>query len=160
MQYDLNNLGETALVKIKWHGTPTRVLVRGEGEKRDVATGEVIEVTLQQAKELLNINRLFTLDGDVPMKQAEASVPVETVDEEGNKVVVMTSDEAEKLDKKKDVVEALKNLGVSFNDALSKNDLKVLLVETIKENEAAAKVASEDNKEMSIGVGSEGQNAQ
>lgn len=158
MQYDLNNLGETALVKIKWHGMPTRVLVRGEAQKRDVATGEVIEVTLEQAKELLNINRLFTLDGDVPMKQSEPMPPAsENKDEEGN--VVLTSDAAEKLDKKKDVVDALKNLGVSFNDALSKNDLKVLLVETLKEKEAA-KLAPEDNKEMNIGVGSEGQNAQ
>lgn len=160
MQYDLKNIGQSALVKIKWHGAPTRVLVRGEGEKRDVATGDVIEVTAQQAKELLNISRLFTLDGDVPMKQAEAVVPVETVDEEGNKVVVMTSEKAEKLSNKKEVMEALKNLNVTFNDALSKNDLKALLVETLKESEAAAKLASEENKETNIGVGSEGQNAQ
>lgn len=137
MQYDLKTIGNQSLVKLMWHGAPTRVLVHGEGEKRDLNTGEVIEVSLKQARELLSMNRLFTLDGDKPVKQASPLVIPETKDEEGNKVVVMTSEVAEGLNTKKEVVEALKNLGVSFNDALSKNDLKVLLIETLKEQEAA-----------------------
>lgn len=150
MQYDLKTIGESALVKIMWHGAPTRVLVRGEGVKRDVSTGDVLEVTAQQAKELLTMSRLFTLDGDKPMKQAEPVMVVETVDGEGNKVVVMTSEKAEKLSNKKGVVEALKNLDMKFNDALSKNDLKALLVETLKEREnaeAEAKAAAEAEAE-------------
>lgn len=144
MQYDLNKIGGSALVKVTWHGAPTRVLVHGEGEKRDVGTGESIEVTVQQAKELLNISRDFTLEGDVPMKQARPKVEKEVTDEEGNKVVVMTVELAEKLDKKKDVMEALKELNVAFNDALSKNDLKMLLVEALKEKEANDAKGSDD----------------
>ncbi len=87
MQYDLKDIGQAALVKLMWHGAPTRVLVHGEGVKRDVGTGEVLEVTAKQARELLSMNRLFTLDGDKPVKQASPLVIPEKTDEEGNKVV-------------------------------------------------------------------------
>lgn len=143
MQYDLKNIGQSALVKLMWHGAPTRVLVHGEGVKRDVGTGEIIEVTLKQARELLSMSRLFTLDGDKPVKQASPLVILEKTDEEGNKVVSLNVEAAEKLGTKKEVVEALKTLGVAFNDALSKNELKVLLVENLKEQESAAKTEAE-----------------
>lgn len=143
MQYDLKTIGESALVKLMWHGAPTRVLVHGEGVKRDVGTGDVIEVTLKQARELLSMSRLFTLDGDKPVKQASPLVIPEKTDEEGNKVVSLNVEAAEKLDTKKEVIEALKTLGVAFNDALSKKELKVLLIENLKEQEAAAKAAAE-----------------
>ena len=53
MQYDMKKIGAGTLLKIKWHGAPTRVLVNGELVKRDVATGDVIEVTVEQARHQL-----------------------------------------------------------------------------------------------------------
>jgi len=152
MQYDLKTIGESALVKLMWHGAPTRVLVHGEGVKRDVGTGDVIEVTLKQARELLSMSRLFTLDGDKPVKQASPLVIPEKTDEEGNKVVSLNVEAAEKLDTKKEVIEALKTLGVAFNDALSKKELKVLLIENLKEQEEAAAKAAAEAAEMGAGA--------
>lgn len=143
MQYDLKTIGQSALVKIKWHGAPTRVLVRGEGEKREVATGDVLEVTAEQAKELLNINRLFTLEGDKPMKQASPVVLPETKDPEGNTVATLTAKTALDLKTKKEIVEALKTLDIKFNEALSKADLLLVLTEEL---EAREKQAQEDKE--------------
>jgi hypothetical protein len=138
MQYDMKKIGAGTLITIKWHGAPTRVLVNGELVKREVGTGDVLEVTVEQARQLLSMYRLFTLDGDEPMKQA---APVYSLTEAEKKAKAesgeITVEEAEKLEKKKDVMEALKKLDVSFNDQANKKELQSLLIETLKEREAA-----------------------
>lgn len=152
MQYDMKKIGAGTLLKIKWHGAPTRVLVNGELVKRDVATGDVLEVTVEQARQLLSMYRLFTLEGDEPMAQA---APVYALTNEEKKAKAesgeITVEDAEKLEKKKDVIDALKKLDVSFNDQANKNELKSLLVETLKEREAAKAAAANTAPEANTG---------
>ena len=152
MQYDMKKIGAGTLMKIKWHGAPTRVLVNGELVKRDVATGDVIEVTVEQARQLLSMYRLFTLEGDEPMKQAAPVYALTDAEkkakEESGEITV---DEAEKLEKKKDVMEALKKLDVAFNDQASKKELQSLLVETLKEREEAKKAGATGNDASQTG---------
>lgn len=152
MLYDMRKIGAGTLLKIKWHGAPTRVLVNGESQKRDVGTGDVIEVPVEQARQLLSAYRLFTLEGDEPMPQA---APVYSLTEEEKKAKQesgeLTVEDAEKLEKKKDVIDALKKLDVSFNDQANKKELQSLLVDTIKEREEAKKAAANTAPEANTG---------
>lgn len=155
MQYDLKTIGKESLVKIKWHGVPTRVLLEGEAVKRDVATGDVLEVTVNQARQLVSMNRLFTLDGDEPMYQAPqvfapSAEEVKKAEESGELTLAM----AEKLEKKKDIVDALKGLDVSFNaTGASAAELKALLIETLTEKATAPEKEPEaDDKKPEDGV--------
>lgn len=64
--YNMEKAVETAMVSMQWHGAPTRVLVRGEGAKRDVGTGDVVAVSLEQARELVKYSHFWTVEGDTP----------------------------------------------------------------------------------------------
>lgn len=69
MQYNLDQLAKDSTVKLTWHGEDTRVLVDGEGEKRDVKAGDTLEVSVEQAKTLLKYSHKWTLEGDTPIEQ-------------------------------------------------------------------------------------------
>lgn len=69
MQYDLDKLVKDSTIALTWHGEPTLVLVKGEGEKREVKTGDSIEVSVEQAKTLLKSSFKWTLKGDKPEAQ-------------------------------------------------------------------------------------------
>mgnify|MGYP001570319685 CR=1 FL=1 len=65
--YDMDKTIEAATVSMQWHGAPTLVLVRGEGKKREVNTGDVVVVLLEQARELVKYSYNWTLEGDKPV---------------------------------------------------------------------------------------------
>lgn len=70
MQYNTKELLEDKeQLELTWHGEPTRVLVRGQGEKTEVPTGGTLTVSRAQAVELLKYSPLWTLAGDKPQKQ-------------------------------------------------------------------------------------------
>lgn len=60
-------LKDDRIVKLQWHGAPTRVLIQGDGEKTEVDTGDVIEVSVKQAAELLHYDSKWTKEGDQPV---------------------------------------------------------------------------------------------
>ena len=147
MQYDLKKtLEDKAKVNLQWHGEPTRVLVRGQGEKTVVNTGDVLTVDKKQAAELLGYSPLWTLEGDTPTPQpymenlkrlAEKKVEAPAGDEEKE----LTPAAVEKMNKKQLQAE-LKKLGATFNDQASNADLKELLLATM---EAGAPAGDEEN---------------
>lgn len=139
MQYDLKKtLEDKATVNVQWHGEPTRVLVRGEGEKTEVKTGDVLTVDRKQAAELLGYSPLWTLEGDTPTKQPymenwkrlgqkkkESVAGTEEVTE-------LTPAALGKMNKTQLQTE-LKKLGATFNDQATKEELKSLLTEALEE---------------------------
>lgn len=134
MQYARKDIGERALVKIKWHGEPTRVRINGQHEKVDVPTGGVIEVEVEQARQLVSMYRQFTLEEDTLMKQPKTPTAPSAKDKaEAKKTGLVTLEDAEKLEKKAEIVAALKARGVKHNaTGTSAEELKSLLIETIK----------------------------
>lgn len=126
MQYDLNKeLKDSKKVKLTWHGSPTRLLIDGEHTKTDVNTGDTVSVSVAQARVLLKMYRLWTLVGDEPVEKPKAveapvAAPVDTL--VPKKVETMT---------KEDVMQALKEKGLTFNDKASLKDLKGLLLEKL-----------------------------
>jgi len=70
MQYEVDKVLEEGKVKLQWHGEPTRVLLdKKDGQKTEVATGDVVEVSVTRAKWLLQYSDLWTLEGDEPIEQ-------------------------------------------------------------------------------------------
>jgi len=69
MQYDLKKeLTDKSKFALQWHGEDTKVLIAGEGVKTEVKKGDVITVSLNQAKELFSYSNLWTFEGDEPVK--------------------------------------------------------------------------------------------
>lgn len=135
MQYARKEIGERTLVKIKWHGEPTRVRINGQHEKVEVPTGGVIEVEVEQARQLISMYRQFTLEGDELMKQPKTpAAPSAKEKEEAKKSGLLSLEDIEKLEKKADVVAALKARGIKHNaTGASVKELKDLLIEAVKE---------------------------
>lgn len=132
MQYNLQkDLVEKTKAKVQWHGAPTRVLVHGESQKRSIATGDTLSVTVKQARELLTYSPLWTLDGDEPSPQPYRNRDVATVQEEEKEVEVTNENDAPKLTEKEQVMADLRALNVTFNDAASTDELKQLLADAL-----------------------------
>lgn len=150
MQYDLKkDLTDKSMVALKWHGEDTKVLIYGEAEKTEVKKGDVINVSLKQARELLSYSYLWTFDGDEPVKHkynemvsklaAKAARKAKKADdsEEGEEA---SDDEDEEISaddvdgmKKAEIVTHLKKLGASFNDQATKAELAGLLKDALAE---------------------------
>lgn len=155
MQYDpKKDFKSDATIKLQWHGEPTRVLVDGEGVKREVATGDVIEVSLDQAKRLIGYSPLWTKEGDKPTKQPymdrlgkpEKQAKGKKSDQTGNQTgEVLTIEAVDKMKSKPKVIEALKARGASFNDQGTIDELKIVLKESL-EAEAKAKTETTDDQ--------------
>lgn len=156
MKYDLKrDIADETLVALQWHGEDTKILIAGQGEKTEVAKGDIINVSLKQAKELLSYSHLWTLDGDKPTKhaydtamaklakKAKKSEPVEDEQEpETDKEIDLEEIDADKMNKK-EIVSTLKRLGVSFNDRAGQDKLAILLKEEIEARKAAAETLKE-----------------
>ena len=155
MQYDLKKtLEDKAKVNVQWHGEPTRVLVRGQGEKTEVNTGDVLTVDKKQAAELLGYSPLWTLEGDVPTPQPylenlkrlnEKKVEAPAGDEEKE----LNPAAVEKMNKKQLQAE-LKKLGATFNDQATNPELKELLLETLEAQASGNENAPAGDEETEV----------
>jgi hypothetical protein len=154
--YNVNKLFSAEnLVKLEYHGIDTRVLFEGEGEKRDVKAGDVVEVSTKQAKQLLAYSRDWTLKGDKPVEhefdkaqarlreQMNKDAKKAQKERSGEKSEDESNDEddedfdvlllnPEKMDKK-EILAALKKMEVTANNRHSEEKLRGLLVESIQE---------------------------
>lgn len=159
-QYDLETLFATeATVELTWHGEDTLVRIGKEDEKKVVKKGDTIEVDVEQARSLMFYSDLWTLKGDKPVDQpfrraqlnalkaqdARNKAAVKTgkkekaaTDEktEDAPVVPLTEDEVEHMEDKKVIVTALETRKVKFNKRASVADLKVILMEIVKKENA------------------------
>ena len=135
MQYARKDIGERALVKIKWHGEPTRVRINGQHEKVDVPTGGVIEVEVEQARQLVSMYRQFTLEEDALMKQPKTPAALSAKEKaEAKKTGALTLEDVEAMTKKNEIMAALKAREVKFNAVgATTEELKNLLREAVKE---------------------------
>lgn len=149
MQYDLKKeLMDKGTIDVQWHGEPTRVLIDGEAEKREVPTGAALKVNLIQAKRLLSYSPLWTLKGDKPTEQPymnrfgknASSKKDKKKDQEKDKQV---NKKVEELTRE-EIIEALKTAEATFNDAAETEELRQLLVEAQVEQEK--KQADEEQK--------------
>lgn len=145
MKYDLDQLVADQTLKLQWHGAPTLVLVAGDSAKTEVETGGVLEVTLDQAKQLLHYSHLWTLEGDEPTKHghelamqaafkaqnARATKPSKKAPASDAKAEAVTLENVAKLTKPK-LQEELKKRGKTFNDKATKDELQGLLVEALE----------------------------
>ena len=69
MKYDSKKVfNQVVKINMQWHGDDTKVLLRGDAVKTPVAKGDVIQVEMAQAKELIAYSSLWTLEGDEPIK--------------------------------------------------------------------------------------------
>ncbi len=140
MKYDLNKIVDETTVKLQWHGESTKVLIDGQGEKTDVNTGDVLEVSVKQAKELLKYSYLWTLEGDKPLAHPYDKVAVPNSIKTTAKETSEEDLESEEVDldtinfeDKKQVIAGLKMLKATFNDRLGVKKLAELLKELIEE---------------------------
>lgn len=126
MQYDLKTLSDETTVKLEWHGEPTMVLIKGEGAKTPVEKGDVLEVCLSQAKELLRYSHLWTLEGDKPVKHGyEKAMADIRAKESAN-----SKEKAKKADEERaEVIAKLEELNVEFDESLSTKKLQGILEE-------------------------------
>jgi hypothetical protein len=147
MQYDLKkDLTDKTKFNLQWHGEDTKVLIHGDAEKTEVKKGDVINVSLRQARELLSYSYLWTLEGDEPavhqyneMLAKMAAKEAKQADEagEGNQGDgEITADDVDGM-KKTELVTALRKLGASFNDQANKAELAELLKEVLAEKAKA-----------------------
>jgi len=157
MKYDVSkDLVEETTVKLEWHGDDTRVFLRrGDGEKTAVKKGDVVEVTVEKARQLVKYSNLWTLEGDEPVRHAFDALQAELA-KEGNKkrrgkkgsapnpmkdeVKVLTPAEVKKLRNKGEVVKAFASLEVTVNDKATRPELEALYKETYEEKEAAGEL--------------------
>ncbi len=141
MQYDLKKLVEHKTIVIMWHGEPTKVLVDGESSKREVKTGDVLKVNVEQARRLFSYSPFWTLKGDKPIEQPYLNRSISAPEDKENK----TNDDTpiEKMSKEQ-IVEKLKEIGCNFNDQAETEDLRMLLLEAQIEQEK--KQADEEQK--------------
>ncbi len=149
MQYDLKKeLMDKGTIDVQWHGEPTKVLVDGESEKREVPTNGVLKVGLLQAKTLLSYSPLWTLKGDKPTEQPYMNRFGKNAPSKKNKKTDKES--GEQVNKKveeftrEEIIEALKKAEATFNDAAETEELRELLVEAQAEQEK--KLADEEQK--------------
>lgn len=162
MQYDLKKeLSDKQTIALQWHGEDTKVLIAGDGVKTEVKTGDVITVSMKQARELFSYSNLWTFEGDKPVKhnfnemlkklaakaakkdkksKTEESGDEEEEEEEEEEI---TADDVDNMKTKKEVVAALKNLGATFNDQATKAELSGLLKEVLAEKAQANTPANE-----------------
>lgn len=132
MQYDLKKLVEHKTISIEWHGESTRVLVDGESSKRQVKAGDVLKVTIEQARRLLSYSPFWTLKGDKPKEQPYLNRSIAAAEKEENQ-----TDDDTPLENmtKEQIVEKLKEIGKSFNDQADTEDLRGVLLEAQIEQE-------------------------
>lgn len=131
MQYNLKkDLEKTQKVKLQWHGEETNVLVKGQGAKTLVKTGDVLSVTVEQARNLLRYSHLWTMDGDEPVAHgfdaSQAKLHAVAV-EKAAQAPEPEANKAPDLTEKEQVMASLRELNVTFNDAASTEELKQLL---------------------------------
>lgn len=145
-QYDLKKLAADQKIKLEWHGEPTMVLLDGEAKKREVGTGDVIEVTVDQARRLLRYSHKWTLEGDKPVehgweKAQAAALKGKTLQPVAKKAKASNGGEPEQvtlenvgsIKKKATLQDELKKRGKSFNAKATLEDLRGLLVEALEE---------------------------
>jgi len=149
MQYDLKkDINDGTKVAVQWHGEETKVLIAGDAGKTIVKKGDVLSVTIKQAKELLSYSHLWTLEGDRPVKHAYDEAMTKLAKKKAKKEVTEQGEEdsGKELDindlnpdemEKPALVAALKKLAVTFNDRQGKEKLAILLKEVIAEKSAA-----------------------
>jgi hypothetical protein len=169
MGYEISkDLKDERTVEVEWHGADTRVMIDGDGVKTDVKKGDVITVSIKQAKALLVYDRNWTFAGDKPKEHAfdkeqerrlkeqdklakkarKGSVDTQNTQDDDSS----DDDEPEVIDlealnpetmSKDEVVNTLKALGVSHNSRTGEEKLKGLLIETITEKKAEAEADAE-----------------
>jgi len=150
MKYDLKkDLTDKSMVALKWHGEDTKVLIYGEAEKTEVKKGDVINVSLKQARELLSYSYLWTFDGDEPVKHKYNEMVAKLAAKEARKAKKaddseegeeagddddeeITADDVDGM-KKAEIVTQLKKRGASFNDQATKAELAGLLKDVLAE---------------------------
>ena len=147
MQYDLKELAQDQIVTMVWHGEPTRVLVRGEGEKREVKKGDELEVSVKQARELLKYSPDWTLSGDKPVDQPYRAAQKAAVEAKAPKAKkaekkaapALTKEAVEAAKTKEDVLALCKAHKIKVNDNASVDELKAVLLDELKEKKPAKK---------------------
>jgi len=150
MKYDLKkDLTDKSMVALKWHGDDTKVLIYGEAEKIEVKKGDVINVSLKQARELLSYSYLWTFDGDEPVKHKYNEMVAKLAAKEAKKAKKadeseegeeagddddedITADDVDGM-KKAEIVTQLKKRGASFNDQATKAELAGLLKDVLSD---------------------------
>ena len=163
-QYELKKLDPEVKIKLEWHGVDTLVQVERNAEKVVVKTGDVIEVSLELGKQLLQYSGQWTLEGDKPTVHgwdkaraaAFARLEAEAKAPKGKKVAkaaeaeapALTAEDIKKM-KTKDVTAKLTELGVAFEANAKLADLKDALLKAVeaKAAEAAPAASTEDDKE-------------
>lgn len=145
MKYDLNkDLVNETKVELEWHGEDTAVKIGNDDVKTPVAKGDIIAVSVRQAKELLSYSSNWTFAGDKPLVHAYDTIAKV-------RAYATASDEVN-LDEmsKPEIVEALKKLGKTVNDRASKASLVSLLKEAMTETEVIDTVDEETKDEESV----------
>lgn len=150
MKYDLKkDLDQGVKVAVQWHGAPTLVLIEGDSVKTEVNTGDVLKVTLAQAKTLLRYSHLWTLEGDKPLEHGKAVVKAKKAaskaakgskskktakdDEKDEDDAALTVADVEKMTEKEEVLAALEKMGEKANAEATLDELKSVLVEKLSE---------------------------
>lgn len=163
--YNLNKVfSEENLVELQYHGRDTRVLFEGEGEKREVKAGDIVEVSTKQAKQLLAYSRDWTLKGDKPVehefdkaqarlreqmnkdaKKAQKGGKEDESSDDDNEDFDVLLLNPEKMDKK-EILAALKKMEVTANNRHGEDKLRELLVESIQEWKDAQEDAGKEEE--------------
>lgn len=161
MQYSPSDFTSSQMVELQWHGDDTRVLFQGEGEKRDVKKGEVVSVTVEDAKRLVRYSSLWTKKGDKPVKQPfvdrrkrmlSADEQIQNARNLSHGDPEYTVEMVDKMKDKEEIMKHLRTLHQTFNKRAETEDLKALLRdvvanELLKNEEARAHVSPEDRAE-------------
>ena len=168
MRYNLDELTKESIIALTWHGEDTRILIEGEGVKRDIKTGDTVEVALEQAKTLLKYSHKWTLKGDEPIEQPferaqkaandrqEAMMRRRTAkkgeadnseDEPAVDVAVLTEADIDAMETKKEILATFKKLDIKVNKNASLEELKVVLKEKLAEIAADAEEVPADDSE-------------
>lgn len=163
MGYEISqDLKDNRTVEVEWHGADTRVMIDGDGEKTDVKTGDVITVSIKQAKALFVYDRNWTFAGDKPKEHAFDKEQARRLKEQdklakkarkGSKSDTENTEaddddndnEPQEIDieslnpeamSREEIVNVLKALGVNHNNRAGEEKLRELLIETIAEKKA------------------------
>lgn len=171
MGYEIpKDLKDERTVEVEWHGADTRVMIDGDGVKTDVKKGDVITVSIKQAKALLVYDRNWTFAGDKPKEHAFDKEQERRLKEQdklakkarkGNKAEAENNDddddenEPEEIDieslnpeamSREEIINALKGLGVNHNNRTGEDKLRGLLTEVIAECKAGQEAAEADGE--------------
>lgn len=165
MKYDLKEVKNAPLVKLRWHGEDTRVQLEKGAEKVAVKKGDVVDVSVAVAERLLSYSHLWTKDGDKPTQHPFDTIAVPAAHKaaeeaakrakrdkdakpaEAGSEVLPSAEEVSKMTKKADVLAVAAKLGVAVNDKAKLSEIKDAVVAAMGETHSAEEAKTEDDGE-------------